>query len=194
MSNQTIKDLYFQPWIGAEFESNPNGKLLLLGESHYINEGDKSSFSTTSVIHNFLANENIRSPFFRRIELLFKGSHTYEFWDSLAFANLIQNSFLTAKDQPNNDDIATIKSAFNSLLINLQPKKVLVLSKRLWNWLPEENSKHIKDIVMDSKKADVWEYQYQNGTCYTICIKHPSRMFGNQYKDWTSLIEEFVNM
>lgn len=195
MINNRIEGIHFQPWIGAEYESNPNGKILLLGESHYITEEDVEGFSTTSVINNFLAKEKMITHFFTRIALLFKEKYPTDFGDHIAFANLIQNGLAEPASQPEQKDIDTVKPAFKILLDSLTPKKVVVLSKRMWDrWLPTENCKRIQDIIVNKKSADIWECQYQSGSCYAMNINHPTRMFGEQYKEWVPLINEFLAM
>lgn len=113
----------------------------------------------------------------------------------LAFANLIQNGLPELASQTEQKDIDTIKPAFKILLENLTPKKVVVLSKRMWDrWLPTENCKRIKDITVNEKSADIWEYQYTDVSCYAMSIIHPTRMFGEQYKEWAPLVNEFLAM
>lgn len=46
MSSKVIEDLHFQPWISAEYEGNPGGKLLLLGAWHYVEDNNEEDLLT----------------------------------------------------------------------------------------------------------------------------------------------------
>ncbi|RYE58356.1 MAG: hypothetical protein EOP48_03710 [Sphingobacteriales bacterium] len=188
--------LNFEPWIGRNYSESAE-RLLLFGESHYINEGENDDHNfTTEVIKNHLAKEEMRTPFFETIDLLFTNdAEQKEFWDRIAFANLIQKGFATALDQPSLEDIATVAPSFYTLLNLLQPTKVVVLSKRMWNyWLPEGNGRQVGSIVEGKLKVDVWKYEYDGGFCLAVGIKHPSRIWGNkQIQERKSLLNTFSN-
>jgi hypothetical protein len=197
-----IEGLHFQPWIGKEYELK--GKLLLLGESHYMDEepNEEDDFSkgydnfTTEVIgENYLAGKEMRTPFFRKIGLMFNPSDEYKIWNEISFANAIQVGLWKAKSQPSPKDIATITPAFNLLLNHLRPKKVLVLSRRMWNyWIPEDNGTQVSRIEENGKWSTVWNFNYNGGSCLGMGTIHPSRMLGNSCHKWKPLIDKFLSM
>ena len=190
----SIEKLRFKPWIGNYYEENENGKILLVGESHYLDGEDITTQDfTTAVINEYLSDGNMQTPFFKRIGQIFDRNDFKAIWAKVAFANLIQSGLSNSSSQPTKDDIATINPAFEILLNDLRPNKVIVLSKRLWNfWLTEENAQFIGKIKANGKSATVWEYIRDGHSTIAMGIWHPSRMFGNSCYDWTPLVEKFL--
>lgn len=65
----------------------------------------------------------------------------------------------------------------------------------MWTeWLTEGPRKCISFIDENDKKSEVWEYEYDNGKCLVIGIWHPSRIWGNSYKDWSPMVNKFLSM
>jgi len=203
MSISNISGLHFQPWVGKEYDTK--GRLLLLGESHYLddepNEEDDFSIGygdmTIEVIRDgHLAGKDMRTPFFRNIGFLFYPDDCFKIWNEVAFANAIQIGLPKAKSQPGTREIETIAPAFQLLLDGLKPEKVMVLSKRMWfqNWIPEDRGQFVSHIVENGKRSTVWQYEYVGGRCLAVAIAHPSRMRGNSYNKWKPLVDNFLSM
>lgn len=211
-----IKGLNFQPWISDNYESkdNPYGKLLILGESHYYEEDDEeeqkdinddvlssmcseiepNNYFTSAVVKDFIdAKHNV--PFFNNLGLLFNPNDKYHIWKNVAFANGIQFALDSAKKQPTKEEIATVKEAFWLLLDNLNPDKILVCSKRMWNnWLPDdsERGQFKYEIQNNNKNSTIWEYQLNNKGCTAMGINHPSKYFS--YNNWRPIVFEFLDL
>jgi len=195
MSKESNNGLRFEPWIGKNYKTYVDGKILLIGESHYLDEElDPASNFTTAVIKQFLQGHKLPTPFFQRIGNIFDSNDYNSIWENIAFANLIQAGLSEAKSQPTVDDIATINPTFEILLKNLKPDKVLVFSKRLWNnWLTEEDATHVKEISANNKKGNIWEYQRNGKKTLAMGINHASRMYGKSWSDWVPLVKKFIN-
>ena len=184
--------LRFEPWIGDNYETNKDGKILLLGESHYCGEEEASCGFTREVIQGRIDKEKMESPFFDRIEDMFEEIGYKNVWKQVAFSNLIQNPLDASASQPEQKDIATIKPAFERLLADLKPDKIVLFSKRLFEVLPTDNCYRNADIEINSKKAEVWHYDRNGHISYITGVNHASRMFGNSYKEWVPLIKDFI--
>lgn len=209
-----ITGLNFQPWVSEHYR-NSNGKygrLLILGESHYYEEDDNEDEKdeeisstedfnvvvnenrfTSAVVQDFLENKH-NIPFYRNIGLLFNPLNKYEVWNQVAFANGIQIALSNPSSQPTNEEIATVKNAFWLLLDNLNPDKILVCSKRMWNyWLPDDSTRgrYIKMITENNKTSTIWEYQLDNNKCNAMGINHPSKYFS--YNNWRPIVENFLS-
>ena len=193
--NQKIKGLKFQPWIGENYETNPKGRILLLGESHYLNGEKETSDFTTQVVNNFKNHfEDFNSPFFERIGKIFDSKDCFKIWNNVAFANLIQSGLDKAKTQPLDEDWETINPAFEKLLAALKPDKVIVFSKRIFNYcLNEDDAICLKEIKANNKKAEIYQYTRNQHKSFVIGVNHASRMFGNSCLDWTPLIKKFID-
>ncbi len=195
---EKIDGLHFQPWIGEEYYKGR--KLLLLGESHYLDaEPDEEDFSagygdiTTDAIRNFLTINDMPTPFFRNTGLIFYPDDCFKIWNEVSFANLIQIALPRAKSQPGPKEIGTIAPAFKLLLDNLKPERVLVLSKRLLIWIPKDNGSFVSEIEEEGKKSTVWKFDYLGGNCLAMGINHPSRMFGNDCYLWKPIVDKFLS-
>ncbi|CAN5374235.1 hypothetical protein BH20BAC1_BH20BAC1_12820 [soil metagenome] len=192
-----LTDLHYQPWIPKNYKSGKYGKLLLLGESHYLNKDKDIKHLTKQVIRNAIKEtEGMYSPFFRTIELMFDRTADHEvFWNEVAFANLIQTGLVTSDSQPTVEERESINPTFQLLLSQLKPYRVLVFSKRMWDyWLSEEHGKKVKTYDADEKSIEVWKYSYPGGECLATAINHPSRIWGESYKTWRKLVNKFLNM
>ncbi len=99
---KTIKGLHFQPWIGPNWEKSKFGKLLLLGESHYLN-GDKDTSNLTSlVVKNALSvGDEMKTPFFRITELIFGCKKVNNFGIMLRMLTLFKMVYQTLEANPN---------------------------------------------------------------------------------------------
>lgn len=213
-----IKGLNYQPWISENYLSGNGkyGKLLILGESHYddldededqkdydIENGKTDSIDepndifiennfTSGVINKFI-NKEIDIAFYRNVGLLFNPNDKYEIWTHIAFANGIQVPMGDSNAQPSVKDIKTVEKAFWLLMENLEPDKILVCSKRMWNnWLGEKtpNSRYLCSISENNKKSTIWEYELSNKKIHAMGINHPSKFFS--HKNWTPIVTKFL--
>lgn len=208
-----IKGINFQPWISKNYETETSkyNRLLILGESHYIEEDDceeqkdnevddnnsqvgvtHNNF-TSAVVQDFLDDKH-NIAFFRNLGWLFNPNDKKEIWKEIAFANAIQISLCGSTVQPSQNEIETVKNAFWLLLDNLEPDKILVCSKRMWNyWVPEDPAKceFVRHINNNNKSSTIWKYKTQSKECLVMGINHPSKYFS--YNNWRPIVMEFLN-
>jgi hypothetical protein len=211
----TMKNaIYFRPWMPNNYGMGKYGRLLLLGESHYYDDEKReedqtekreaqeklpetlfevrSNFSS-KVIQEYLSGGH-NHKYFGNIGRMFNPGDKYEVWREAAFANLIQNPLARAMSQPSEEDLATIASAFDELLTELRPTKVIVLSARLWEqWLPPEPENGFivqEGYEVEGRKSNVWKYKYSGHCSYVIGISHPSK---GAYSKWGPLVRQFVS-
>jgi len=190
--NQNL-NIHLKPWIGSNYQSSKE-KILLLGESNYDTDGnykDVGEEFSIEIVQEFLDGENYK--LYKNAGLLFN-KECRQIWNSIAFSNIFQTPFSNSKAQPSEDDKKEIPANFESLLNILKPSKVIVLSRRLWEWLPEKNGREIDSIQEGKRHSSVWKYDYENGSCLVIGICHPSRM--NQRNgtidEWSSVVNSFL--
>lgn len=193
-SNEKIEGLRFQPWIGENYKSNPKGRILLLGESHYLDGEKETSDLTTFMVSEFIKGATLKTHFFKNIGYVFDSEDPRAIWDNVAFANLIQKGLTKAKSQPEPKDWESINPAFEKLLEALEPDKVVVFSKRIFNYkLTEKDAICIKKIKSNNKIAEVWKYTRNQHKTFVIGVNHASRMFGNSCLEWSPLIKKFID-
>ena len=208
-----IKGINFQPWVSKNYEDKTSkyNRLLILGESHYIeddyseeqkdNEDDYSNSQedvtpnnfTSAVIQDFLDDKH-NIAFFRNLGWLFNPNDKKEVWNEIAFANAIQIALGSSTEQPSKSEIETVKNAFWLLLDNLEPDKILVCSKRMWDsWIPEDPAKceFVRHIKNNHKSSTIWKYKTKSKDCLVMGINHPSKYFS--YNNWRPIVMEFLN-
>lgn len=204
-------ELVFKPWISASYKNKTgiHGQLLILGESHYIEEDQKKDLKDYDVVndnedeieslsnftHSAVEGYLLRKydiNFFRNLGLLFNSENRYELWQNIAFANGIQYLLSGSNTQPTKEEISTVKDAFWSLLEELNPSKILVCSQRMWqNWLPDDDPRgeKISELKENNKYSTIWRYKINGHVCHAMGINHPSKYFS--YDNWSPLIVKF---
>ncbi len=204
----------FQPWISEAFKINSGkyGKLLIIGESHYMDDEEENEQKDdieisdpietelpenqlTSVIVKGFINGDWKINFFRNLGLAFNQEDSKEVWKNVAFANGIQVSLNSSSSQPTEEEIKTFIPAFWSILEIVQPTKVLICSQRMWkHWMPDndERSSLVSRLDANGKHSNIWKYNYTGGECIAMGINHPSRFFS--HSNWAPLIKEFIAM
>jgi hypothetical protein len=127
-----IEGILFQPWKPKLYRKNKLGKLLIIGESHYLTEKDckdsiEGNNTTSDVVQSFINGEPLK--FFKNIGALFNEDFSEEIWQYTAFANVFQRGFQNASEQPVREDFKSAPLVIRTLLNALKPVRVLVCSK-----------------------------------------------------------------
>lgn len=209
-----IQGVNFQPWISDNYKKGNFewGRVLILGESHYdtVDEEEEQKDTKdsaeerqdeattennfTSTIVELYLSKKYNGPFFRNLGLMFNPNDRYELWNNVAFANGIQVNLSNSTAQPAPEDIALIKEVFWRLLDGLQPDKILVCSKRMWNnWMPDDSPRgtFVTGITENGKHSTVWKYQLEGKSCTAMGINHPSKYFS--YDNWRPIVMKFLS-
>lgn len=146
---ETIPGIKYLPWIGKDFlQSKP--KILLVGESHYIwgdseaelikntEEANQPTFGRKVAYQHGIAEWNRDRNFIRGIERAIKGKKLNnqeehkQFWESVAFQELVQRPMSSIKERPSNDDLALGSHVLKQIVQILQPE-VCIYSGSQWN-------------------------------------------------------------
>jgi hypothetical protein len=147
----------FHPWVGTNYKdgcsvSGTRLRLLLLGESHWLDKSDGRSLGsvfTCDSISSYLADKGTPgrrwspAPYWTRTGKVVAGPDSYDrqaFWNSIAFYNHIQ-SFQEKRGCPPEDEWKSARPALKEVVGDLEPDAVVVLSKRLW--------KRVRDVIGD---------------------------------------------
>lgn len=189
--------MFLTPWIGKDYFVGINGKkLLIFGESHY----DKEEFGhedcecdfTIKILNN-VVKERERIRFFEFVGSLI-GSDSFEVWNKVAFANLIQ-FVLKEQSQPKEEHIETIV-AFYKYLEMLKPDKAIVCSSRAWlTWFPKyiDNEDGIElDESFRIGKSYIFKYPHSRGKTQVIGINHSSSREPDYIGTWKPIVQSFL--
>lgn len=182
--------LYFKPWVGSQFAKQKH-PLLLLGESHYDKYGNTSPNFTCELVQEMIDGE--RYPYFVRVATLLD-KHPNEMWDNIAFSNIFQRMMANGSAQPTTSDWNTVADNFEEIVNYVKPQRLLVMSKRLWEKLPDKNEELVEKLSVNNLSSNIFKYQFPHGSCYAVGINHPSRMYGNKGTpaEWKLLVQKFV--
>ncbi|KYG73333.1 hypothetical protein AWW68_11540 [Roseivirga spongicola] len=193
-----MKHLKWSPYVGDNF-STAKSKLLLIGESHYLDEKpdslnrSKDPQFTKEVVKSLGVNEDYYpSHFFPNVNRLFALNDTSReaFWSKVAFYNFIQRPMFTKNTRPNRADIALGWSAFDEILEKLSPDICLFLgnsnAKTMQKGLSENQKLKVEPLRYMNKVGGSWFYksniERDDKTITCLFIKHPSRYFS--YIKW----------
>ena len=199
-STQTAMDVvvksivapFFTPWVGADYEVSEE-RLLILGESHYGDESMPGN-STITFTQEYVDGQNHR--FWTSIMQVVRGQPYWEldrkeFWHSVAFYNYVQQPVAeTAGVAPTTEMFSSSRDAFLSVLNQLAPQKILVLSNRLWQNMPT-GSLPGPHLSYGEETRETLLYQYKGGEALACWVPHPS--YGFSWSQWHPMIKALLD-
>jgi len=185
-----MSHLTFYPWIGKNYSQSRYGKLLIIGDSHYFNNG----------LPNYLANftkaqitelDDIAGSFHKTILKIFGYEKHAEFWENVAFANAVQSAFTSSNQIPTVAEKHKAELAFREYLNLLKPEKVIVFSSRLWEHFFNKVGwgNHLGKI---NNRWNIRDLDYNGGSCKAIGLHHPSTR-GFNVPEFQNIISKFLS-
>lgn len=171
--------VFFLPWIGKDYGSNPNEpRLLILGESHYsLSEEETPDLTRACVCEH--ANREWNHRFFTMLTQIVSGKDHWEldraqFWGGISFYNYVQRSVGESWGvAPDGDAYSRDERAFRTVVSQLRPTHVLVCSWRLWDQLP--GRLFDREIMPIADRFKVREMT-TTPSVLAMGIPHPSRV------------------
>jgi hypothetical protein len=190
----TYQNVFFRPWIGEKY-GGPcrfGMRLLVLGESHYEYNDQKLTPMFTIECVRKAATECKYDRFWTGIVSAFLGrspsrSETAEFWSSVAFYDFVQESVgFGANKPPTPAMFRNAVPAFLEVLTLHRPKVIIVISERLWSWLPSKECGHLgPTLTVGSEHKDTWWYPIgANEFALASRIHHPSKRGTWDFNEW----------
>lgn len=191
--NQELKNivnLTYKPHIGENYGTTELERLLVIGDSHYFNNGLPKNLPEFTV-EKIKELRIISANFYDKVDAVLNQGGKHDIWDKIAFANAIQTPFSSADQKPTGDDLDIAKLAFRKYLDMTKPEKVIVFSSRIWEHCFNKQGwgKHL-DKVDD--RWNIRELDYDGGTCKAIGLHHPSTP-GFDKSKFQKVVFEFLN-
>ena len=163
-----MSEVKFKPWIGDRYsDAELYGlKILLVGESHYGDEPDDYSKSTTDVVR--WIGQDKRYGFFTKISnLLLNSGHEwlsdkerYDFWNKVAFYNYIQElAGKEARIRPTQGMWKNAVKPFLEVCKELAPDLIVFFGKELSDYIPKIPTQHTYCCVMHPSSS---RFSYKN--------------------------------
>jgi len=177
----------FEPYVGKKYISN-DFKILVLGESHYLNETEFLAFinndesvkhTTKNVVERYLNYKKGISPIEKWMQTFTKFSNvlseesnlnqnSIEFWENIAFYNYVQYPTKAPRISPNINEFKNSFESFVNIVNELKPNIIYFWGHRLWNNFPKELYK--LKIINESR---VHFLELQNDIPFLV-LPHPS--------------------
>lgn len=209
-----MQHVNFYPWRGARYDTGINNKrILILGESHYCEDSDKSQKSrhrcpkefdnycmscymdrechekTIDTIAEHLSSENYRTH--KTFESLVNGhslseKERFEFWHHLAFYEYIQYAQPKPKMPLKQGDPTQNRNAFLEVLDLLKPDKIIIWGKRFYHLLLNEFG---GEIIVHPTYPRAWNWKINN--IDILIVDHPCCPYGRSRK-LGQIIREFI--
>jgi hypothetical protein len=194
--------VYFLPWIGTEYKEQP-ARLLLLGESHYGD--DPAIWATDPQLATIECTQAYvdglwRHRYWTNIMKVVEGGNYWEidrviFWSKVSLYNYIQR--LVSEEPgvaPTEHMWRDATQGFGSVLQHLDPTHILVLSKRLWDRLPQDSYRSESTIVCNGHTREIRKFYFgPQGVAIATCLPHPSYHFHFNAKILHPLVRAFLN-
>lgn len=171
----------FQPFVGRDYWKPTRfpGRLLVLGESHYLNpEDDHARFTHDILVH--VAGDKWmrkwRTRYFRNLFYVLTGerwrtadqAEWEAVWNSLAFYNFAQTARLTRPlMRPTAWEWEQSISPFRTVIARLRPEFILITGHAVSSYVTR-NSTTREGVV------GVWIQTTGNDFAFARCIYHPS--------------------
>lgn len=209
---EMLKNVFFYPHVGKNYEKGFNGiKLLILGESHYCGEecancGKNSEYNcsdfTLKVLNRYLEyqkgngeHENWMRTFTRFTNVMLEEQVNNEthivFWDNVIFYNYVQSSTEGPRIPPSKQQFEESKDAFIEVLEKYMPDLILVWGKRLWENLPAIGWWG-KENILDNGNGQFYYYKVKNKDIPAYRIYHPSTQYFNY--EYSKYLKESMSL
>ena len=182
-------------------EENPGKKVLVLGESHYCDEGccDCGNFRlheecaefTRNVINEYLDESKERQnwmrtflKFERALSNVDTNIDSKSIWSHLMFYNYLQCA-LHGSRMAGEKYYEEAKEPFFAILEKYKPDYIIVWGRRLFVKLPNEKGEY-----MSCNDMNLWSYNIEGKMIKALPIYHPSVGFSWDY--WHKVIVVFI--
>lgn len=189
------EELGFIPFVGPEYEAGIDGsRVLLLGESHYREDGAENSPEITRPFTNETFGDRILPArnsgdgrFFAPIDRILTGSaspspaEAADAWKRIAFSNLVQEfAGERAGERPSSRQFKEGSVRILKAFEILRPDVILVLGREAWTRFDAGfHRAELASFVAEvgpryHREREVWELRYQGGVALMTWIYHPS--------------------
>jgi hypothetical protein len=198
------REPYFQPFVGDAYEAHPGlpGKLLIVGESHYLRkpEDDTPDF-TIRVLQSVVADHMMRgwqTPLFRNLFYLVTGERNRavsqeqwnRFWNAVAFYNYCQTRRLTRPlMRPVRHEWEASREPFKGVVSRLRPNFVFISGYHV-----SGHATALSGSVVTAENDGVWLPVGNSRYALARGIYHPSsRQYRRAPEQTREIVQRFLS-
>lgn len=177
----------FKPFIGKEYEKQ-EFKILILGESHYLNDLDftdylngekKVELITNNVVNEYLNYKKTGRFYARWMNTFTKFTNvlngkkssikeTVEFWQASSFYNYVQAPTKGPRISPTKEEFRQSFDALSEVVKQIKPNMIFIWGDRLWNNFPKDN---YESLTNGSDEIHYLKFSYN---LPIMVVPHPS--------------------
>lgn len=203
--------LTWLPWVGENYEKN-NKKILIVGESHYMNPDDQKSIDkhkridfTCICINDIGIKKEYKKYDDKRSTKLFPNFHktifgndttnTSTLWQNVAYYNFVQNPMKSIKSRPSTKEIYDGWDSFFKLITLLKPDNILFIGSEVLNKFETyakrnkvEHSKISYKKFSENQIARQFDLFYNDNKMQINSIKHCSTHYS--IDKWQGYLKE----
>jgi hypothetical protein len=201
----------FKPFVGTEYQKQ-DFKILILGESHYLNDSDfidyldgnkKVELITNNVVNGYLNYKKTGKSYANWMNTFTKFSNvlngkkssikeTVEFWQSSSFYNYVQAPTKGPRISPSEEEFKQSFDALTEVVEEIKPNLIFFWGHRLWNNFPKDN---YGSLINGNEKIHFLKFSYN---LPIIVMPHPSSSKFNygikdEIKDYLNVIKTVGN-
>lgn len=191
-----MSNLSFLPYVGPKFETS-EVRLLLLGESHYLGDGDELPRDPILATRTVVEKWKRREWAIRYLTIgarVITGQRAWEIdrstvFDSIAFANMVQTIMPSLRHRPTVEQARASWPAFREVLERWDPTHVVATGRRfLWDNMPISD-RRTAEVDFGGVTLPMREFRTPSGHAATVVIPHLSRASAPR---WQGPIREFL--
>lgn len=166
-----MQNINFLPWQGKNFAQGYRGKkILVLGESHYTEDGKGWQSITQDVMERYINYITGKSPFearwmntFTKFAKAFQNGEmsneeVAQFWQGVVFYNFVQFPTSGPRVAPTAQQFADSEKAFREVFAQYKPDIVIAWGGRLWENISSELKAQFPMMFVMHPSASGFQY------------------------------------
>lgn len=196
------KAINYPPWIGKDYGSSHNLKILIIGRSYYdARYRDK----TIESYINDLINNKANDTFFTTLELVLSDTSHWrtgfrntlklnrkKFWNSLCYHQYIQGILPDGYSTPGKEMWKQGQEVYKDVLLALQPDIVVMVGKDVFNNMPTLGGRNGKRYSRQGVDMKTWVLDMGACECEIAGMAHPRDSDFNM-DVWKELYVKFIS-
>ncbi len=192
----------YPPWVGSQYGSGENIKLLVVGKSYF--DARYRDKTIDSFISDLIKGRS-KDSFYSTLELvLAEGRHwkkglggkmsldRKKFWNGLCFHQFIQAILSDGYTAPGKAMWKEGQEIFKEILLALQPQLVIMAGEEIFNHMPTLGGATGKTYSEGREKMKTWILNSGEAECRIAAIRNP-RDGTFDTRTWKSLYQQFLS-
>jgi len=196
------KAVNYPPWIGKDYGSSGNFRLLVVGRSYY--DARYRDKTIESYISDLMKNK-VSDPFYTALELVLSDSSHWKsgigrslrldrkkFWNSICYHQFLQGILRDAYSDPGKEMWRQGQEIFKDLLTAVQPDIVVMAGKDVFANMPTMGGRNGKSYSWQGENMKTWILNLGAADCQIAGITNPRDSSFNT-DVWKEIYFQFIS-